>query len=64
MSKETGGSSPTHPGGVIIRYGLRSLPFVVALVALVLAGCSRPPELIGIDNPVIPAASVPDLDRH
>jgi esterase/lipase superfamily enzyme len=55
---------PTHPGGVIIRYGLRSLPFVVALVALVMAACSRPPELIGIDNPVIPAASVPDLNRH
>ena len=36
----------------------------MALVALVLAGCSRPPELIGIDNPVIPAASVPDLNRH
>ena len=36
----------------------------MALVALVLVGCSRPPELIGIDNPVIPAASVPDLSRH
>ena len=36
----------------------------MALLALVLAGCSRPPELIGIDNPVIPAASVPDLNRH
>ena len=36
----------------------------MALIALVLAGCSRPPELIGIDNPVIPAASVPDLNRH
>ena len=28
------------------------------------SGCSRPPELIGIDNPAVPVASVPDLSRH
>lgn len=29
-----------------------------------LAGYSRPPELIGVDNPEIPIESVPDLSRH
>ncbi len=47
-----------------IRSGLRFLPGVLALVALLLAGCSRPPELIGIDNPEVPTASVADLGRH
>ena len=41
---------------------------LVALVATVLMsallGCSRPPELIGIDNPEFPAASVADVSRH
>ena len=37
---------------------------IVALGALMLFGCSRPPELIGIDNPAFPDASVPDLSRH
>lgn len=48
----------------LIRRRLRSLPVVVALLALVLVGCSRPPELIGIDNAAIPVKSVPDLSRH
>jgi esterase/lipase superfamily enzyme len=29
-----------------------------------LVGCGRPPDLIGIDNPEIPVASVADLSRH
>ena len=33
-------------------------------LSLVLAGCSRPPDLVGIDNPEIPADSVPDVTRH
>jgi esterase/lipase superfamily enzyme len=37
---------------------------VVALLALLLVGCSRPPELIGIDNPAFPADSVAELTRH
>ncbi|MBP7000021.1 alpha/beta hydrolase [Amaricoccus sp.] len=37
---------------------------LAALVVLVLIGCSRPPELIGVDNPEAPALSLPDLDRH
>jgi esterase/lipase superfamily enzyme len=33
-------------------------------LALLLVACSRPPELVGIDNPEIPAESVPDVSRH
>jgi esterase/lipase superfamily enzyme len=36
----------------------------VLLLSLVLAACSRPPELIGIDNPTLPAETVPDVSRH
>lgn len=38
-----------------------SLSLVVAMLAALLVGCTRAPELIGIDNPEIPAASVADL---
>jgi esterase/lipase superfamily enzyme len=41
-----------------------SLPVVLALIAALLAACTRPPDLIGIDNPEVPAESVPDLTRH
>jgi esterase/lipase superfamily enzyme len=43
---------------------LRLLVVVVALLASELVGCSRPPELVGIDNPTIPVASVADASRH
>lgn len=36
----------------------------LAVLAALLAGCTRPPDLIGVDNPAIPADSVPDLTRH
>lgn len=39
------------------------LPFVAALLVFAVAACSRPPELIGIDNPAFPTASVRDLSR-
>lgn len=42
---------------------LRSQVLVAAL-ASALVGCSRPPELVGIDNPAIPAVSVPEISRH
>ena len=48
----------------LIRDGLHSLSGVLALLAFVLVGCSRPPELIGVDNPAMPAASVPEVSRH
>jgi esterase/lipase superfamily enzyme len=41
-----------------------SLPVVLALIAALLAACTRPPDLIGIDNPDVPVESVPDLTRH
>ena len=40
------------------------MPLLVACLALLVLGCGRPPELIGIDNPEVPAASVADLSRH
>jgi esterase/lipase superfamily enzyme len=40
------------------------LPVILALVAALAAGCSRPPDLVGIDNPDVPVASVPELTRH
>ena len=33
-------------------------------VALLVAGCARPPDLVGIDNPKHPAESLPDVSRH
>jgi esterase/lipase superfamily enzyme len=47
----------------LISIGARS-PLVAALLVLLLVGCARPPDLIGIDNPAVPVASVPDLTRH
>lgn len=45
-----------------IRY--RSMPLTLALVSLVAVGCSKPPELIGIDNPAISANTVANVTRH
>lgn len=42
----------------------RPFALLAPLLVLVLVGCSRPPELIGIDNPGQPAESVPDVSRH
>lgn len=43
---------------------LLSLPAILAFLTALLVGCSRPPELVGIDNPEIPAESVPQVSRH
>jgi esterase/lipase superfamily enzyme len=48
----------------IVGTSMSSLPVVLAIMAALLAGCTRPPDLIGVDNPEIPADSVPDLTRH
>jgi esterase/lipase superfamily enzyme len=38
---------------------------IVAMLALALLGCAgRPPDLVGIDNPETPAASVAEASRH
>jgi esterase/lipase superfamily enzyme len=47
-----------------MTFTLRSPPLALAIAALVLAGCGRPPDLVGIDNPEIPVESVADLSRH
>jgi esterase/lipase superfamily enzyme len=48
----------------VFSTSMSPLPIVVALVAALLMGCSRPPDLIGVANPAIPAESVSDLTRH
>jgi esterase/lipase superfamily enzyme len=40
------------------------LSVILALVVVLLTGCARAPDLVGIENPAIPADSVPDLTRH
>jgi len=40
------------------------LTLAAICLAVLLSACGRPPELIGIDNPQIPTASVSDVTRH
>jgi esterase/lipase superfamily enzyme len=47
-----------------VRDRSRFVSLIAALLALVLVGCSRPPELVGIDNPATPAESVPQVRSH
>lgn len=37
---------------------------LLALASPLLAGCGRPPDLVGIDNAAVPVASVEGLTRH
>jgi esterase/lipase superfamily enzyme len=55
---------PRAPAAGLIGIGARSPLLAVALLVLLLTGCARPPDLIGIDNPAVPVASIPDLTRH
>jgi esterase/lipase superfamily enzyme len=48
----------------IAGVSISPLPVVLALLAALLGGCARPPDLIGIDNPDVPVESVPELTRH
>jgi esterase/lipase superfamily enzyme len=41
-----------------------TLGVLLALSVGLLAGCGRPPELVGIDNPATPAESVEGVSRH
>ena len=44
---------------------LRALcTWLSSFLILALAACSAPPPLVGIDNPDIPALSVPDVSQH
>lgn len=40
------------------------LPIALMLAATLLAGCNRPPELIGVENPEIPTAQLAEGHRH
>ncbi len=44
------------------RLAVMSLVFLLAFSLL--AGCSPPPQIMGIDNPALSAASVPDVTRQ
>ena len=41
-----------------------SLAVCIFLILGLLFGCSRPPELIGVDNPQVPVLSVEEATRH
>lgn len=40
------------------------LSVLACLLITLVVGCSRPPELVGITNPAVPAASVPEVSRQ
>lgn len=42
----------------------RVIALICAVLVLTAAGCSRPPDLVGVENPEVPVASVADLTRH
>jgi esterase/lipase superfamily enzyme len=48
----------------IAGVSISRLPAVLALLAALLAGCTRPPDLIGIENPDVPVESMQELTRH
>jgi esterase/lipase superfamily enzyme len=54
----------THSSEPYMRNRLALLPNALAIAALMLVGCSRPPELVGIENPDISAQAVPQLTQH
>ncbi len=39
-------------------------PLLVALVLTAVVGCTRPPDLVGVDNPEFPARAVADITKH
>ncbi len=47
-----------------MHLSLRGLTLALALPALLATGCSRPPDLVGIDNAEVPVASVPGTSRE
>ncbi|MHA3978537.1 alpha/beta hydrolase [Halovulum sp. GXIMD14794] len=42
----------------------RAVRAIAGALCLLLASCSVPPEIVGIDNPEVPVASVPGATRH
>lgn len=41
-----------------------SVPVLAAILVALVVGCSRPPELVGIANPQVPAAAVAEVTRQ
>lgn len=48
----------------VLKHRLAPMPLVLLLSCIFLAGCSPPPQIMGIDNPALSAASVPDVTRQ
>lgn len=48
----------------VVPIPLRASTVFLVLASMLLIGCNRPPELIGIDNAAIPASTAPDVSRH
>ncbi|MCX7287705.1 MAG: alpha/beta hydrolase [Rhodobacterales bacterium] len=67
-------ADPTKPRGAgrmmrqIARWrmaeAVRRSGLVVAVLGSALAGCSRPPDLVGVDNAEFPAEGVPGVSEH
>lgn len=47
-----------------LKNRLAAMPLVFLLAFSLFAGCSPPPQIMGIDNPALSAASVPDVTRQ
>ncbi len=47
-----------------MTHRLPALALMLAVLVTALAGCTRPPDLVGVENPEVPVASVADLTRH
>ncbi|WP_170482471.1 alpha/beta hydrolase [Ruegeria arenilitoris] len=48
-----------------INFGVRTYPILTALMIFVLvASCGRTPDLIGVDNPKLPTATIADASRQ
>lgn len=46
------------------RPGLARLGLVSLALAMMLTGCGRDPQIVGLENPTLPAAAVPQVTRH
>jgi esterase/lipase superfamily enzyme len=59
------GQSIAHPDPLrTARFRVCGLHLTLTLMAVMLMGCARPPDSIGIENAAIPVMSVPDLAQH
>ena len=47
-----------------MKLSATNLAILLSAIVMVLSGCSRPPELVGIDNPEVPVDTVPEVRKH